>query len=61
MKYYWVIQVSGGNYYTTRFKSYEAAYNRFSKVRGGEVYLHESFQEDERSVIDEFKASQVRR
>lgn len=53
---YWVIQVVRGNYYAIAYKSYKAAENRFNKVRGGEVFLHKSFETDAQKAVDEFKS-----
>lgn len=58
---YWVIQVVRGNYYAYGYKSYKAAENRFNKVLGGEVYLHQSMESDPQKAVDEFKSQQIRR
>ncbi len=56
-KKYWVIQVIRGVY--NAFGPYRTSGgrdNRYEKTSGGEVFKHDSWEEDVQRVVDEFKA-----
>ncbi len=55
--FYYVMQILGGqNVVAYKYVSEDARDNRFQKVRGGEVYKHDSNLGVPEQAIDEFKA-----
>lgn len=59
-KKYWVIQVIRGVYNAYGpYVTSAGARHRYEKTSGGEVFLHDSWEEEPQKAIDEFKAEKV--